>query len=86
MGNKLDLQHSNLEELLNDESFIRWLRDEATRQEEQKWDRWLADDPENRMTVRKAKKIITMPFIEDIPSDTKEELRILIEQIEEFDP
>jgi hypothetical protein len=50
------MQHSDLKKSLNDESFIHWLKDEATNEEQQRWDYWLIDDPERPIIVEKAKK------------------------------
>ncbi|HYW33887.1 MAG TPA: hypothetical protein VE868_00640 [Balneolaceae bacterium] len=80
----MDSKPSNLEEFLNDESFIRWVKEESSKQEKQKWDRWLAENSETRTTVRKAKKIIRMPFIKDFPNDNEEALRTLQKRVEEL--
>jgi hypothetical protein len=73
----------NLKKLLNDESFIRWLKDEATVEERQKWDHWLNDDPEREIITQKAKKIATMPFVENDSVDIGEELWALRKEIME---
>jgi hypothetical protein len=68
------MKHPDLKELLNDESFIRWLNDKAAFEEQQTWDRWLGDDPRRQLIVHKAEKIMTMPFVEELPPDVENEL------------
>jgi hypothetical protein len=58
------MQQSGLKKLLNDESFIRWLKDEATFKEQQRWDNWLGEYPERQIIIKKAKKLVTMPVVE----------------------
>lgn len=55
-------QESLLGKLLNDESFIRWLEGNASPVDKGGWDRWLLKNPENQRMVKKARKILNMPF------------------------
>jgi succinate dehydrogenase/fumarate reductase flavoprotein subunit len=78
------MKQTALKELLNDESFIRWLQDEAAPEEQQTWDRWLTDGPEKQALVQKAGKIMTMPFVEKTPPDVEKELQELEDLREEI--
>lgn len=55
-------QESLLGKLLNDESFLHWLKDKATPEEKEEWGRWLLKDPGHRRVVEKAQKFLNMPF------------------------
>jgi hypothetical protein len=79
-----EMHQSNLKRLLNDESFIRWLKNEETNKEQQRWDHWLGDDFERQIIVRKAKKIVTMPFMEKIPLNVEKQLQVLQKKIEKL--
>ncbi|MDZ7690787.1 MAG: hypothetical protein U5K69_06575 [Balneolaceae bacterium] len=57
-------KENTLANLLNDESFLRWLRDDAKKSEENKWKEWLYSDPKRKAVIEKAKKINSMPFRE----------------------
>jgi hypothetical protein len=78
------MKHPDLKELLNDESFIRWLNDEAAFEEQQTWDRWLGDDPRRQHIVQKAKKLMTMPFAEEALPDVGNEVCIFREKLAEL--
>lgn len=71
-----------LSKLLNDESFLRWLRNNASLEEKTKWKRWLLQHPEHRKVVEKAHKFVTMPFgkVQEGP-DKKEQLNELQKKI-----
>jgi hypothetical protein len=75
------MQQSDLKKLLNNESLIRWLKGEAIIREQRNWDQWLEDHPQQRTTIEKARKIVTMPFVENMPSDTEKELCVLRNKI-----
>lgn len=62
--------NSFLEHLLNDDSFISWVkRDENLNYSDQiKWDKWLHENPNRKKLVCQAKKILEMPF-KEIPID-----------------
>ncbi|WP_395259092.1 hypothetical protein [Halalkalibaculum sp. DA3122] len=49
-------------DLLNDESFLRWLEDKAPRRQSIKWNRWVARSPERRKLVARAQIVVSMPF------------------------
>lgn len=52
----------NLSELVNDESFLRWLRRRSTIAETKKWQKWYAESIHNRELKKKAEIIVNMPF------------------------
>jgi len=56
-----------LAQLLNDESFLRWLRKTASVPEQQEWEQWLLEDERHEILVKKAQKIIRMPFKKTTP-------------------
>lgn len=51
-----------LRKLINDESFIRWLKDNIDPKEKEDWDRWLMKSLEHRCLANRAVKILSMPF------------------------
>ncbi|WP_185958389.1 FecR family protein [Fodinibius sediminis] len=62
-----------MEYLLADRSFVLWLRDECSVEEQKQWDRWLRESPEHQMFVREAKEIVMAVDDEyDIPDPRKE--------------
>lgn len=78
-------KENTLANLLIDESFLRWLRDDAKKREEDKWNEWLSSDPERKALVDKAKKINSMPFREwDDSSDKIQQLEKLMHTLEEI--
>lgn len=69
-------------DLLNDESFLRWIRDEATIPEKKKWTQWLSENPNYQVKVEKAQKIVFMPFKNpDKLSGKAEEIRKMKESL-----
>jgi hypothetical protein len=83
--NKLTLREPNIAKLLNDESFIRRLKDEATTNGQQKRERWLTDRPPKRTIIEKAKKIVSMPFAEYISPDMEKKLQALKKEIKKIE-
>lgn len=51
-----------LRKLINDESFVRWLKDNIDPKEKEDWDRWLMKSLEHRSLANRAGKILSMPF------------------------
>lgn len=78
----LDSQDILLQELLNDDSFIRWLNGQCSRDECKKWNNWSRENFTHQMIVEKAKKIVTIPFTEKACPDKIAELNRLMEQID----
>lgn len=73
-------QKYNLESLLNDDTFIYWMKgDERLSESEKKeWDHWLLLDKRNKELIKRAKKILDMPFKEeDYDFDPGELLRLI---------
>lgn len=77
----------NLGELLNDDSFISWVKQDnrLSESEKQKWDDWLSSDKKNNRILRRAKKIIDMPFKETQEDCDLSELQRLREEIKKTD-
>lgn len=70
-----------LESLLDDKSFIRWIKDDADHQEKIKWDNWFNKKPENKSLAREAKKILNLPFRKAETPNVNEELSRLKDSI-----
>lgn len=70
-------QESNLCDLLNDESFIRWMRGTSSDIEKKSWDKWLhTNNHKHQQLIKEAEKYLMMPFntidVEDeIPEEAK---------------
>lgn len=61
--------------LLNEESFMRWLKNEAEPNEREKWEQWRSENQYHKILEKKAKKIVNMPFNDwSSQIDTEEEL------------
>src|SRR5699024_5502791 len=73
---------NTLEQLLSDSSFVRWLKDEASPEDEQKWEMWLREDPEHRLLVREAKQIVVAMERENHIPDPNVELEKLDQSID----
>lgn len=64
-------QNDQIAQLLTDDSFLRWINDEATPPEQQKWDRWLEEDPANIQLLREARELYrSLQFEEEQPNTT----------------
>ncbi|GAB6283393.1 MAG: FecR domain-containing protein [Ignavibacterium sp.] len=81
-----DLFIQKLNELLNDESFNRWIKNEANEMEQEYWNEWLSEEKENQELVFTAKKFLNISFIEEEKPDVEYEFHKLEKQIanEEF--
>ena len=74
--------------LLNDESFIRWLKGESNPAEGKKWNDWVGEHSDHPALAGKAEKFLSMPFREEEQSDMdieKERVRLMnaISELEE---
>lgn len=49
--------YSNIEDLLAEDSFIRWISDSANAREQDYWEQWVAEDPAHEVMVREAQKL-----------------------------
>ena len=72
-------EHSdNLEALLLNDSFVRWIQGSAGEQERKFWEMWRKRHPQNEKKVIEAKQILqTMQFKEEDASDMEDELEKL---------
>lgn len=76
---------NKLEQILSDSSFILWLKNKCSREEERKWEEWLREAPEHQVLVREAKEIVNAVDSEyDIPNPQKE-LGILNKKIDQYE-
>lgn len=53
------MARNHLEDLLTDVSFVRWIRGEATSEEERTWNSWLQEDPDHQHLVEEANRLVT---------------------------
>ncbi|SHF96340.1 FecR family protein [Fodinibius roseus] len=75
-------QNDQITQLLTDDSFLRWINDEATPLEQQKWDRWLEEDPANIQLLREARELYRSLQFEEEQPDTTAQLRRLEEALD----
>ncbi len=68
----------NFSALINNESFLRWLRGTSSADETTKWRKWHLESFYNQELTRKAKKIINMPF--ENPDVSAEDVKREIER------
>ncbi len=81
-----DLFMQKLIQLLDDESFNRWIKNEANQSEQEYWNEWLSEKNENPELVFAAKKFLNISFVEEEVPDVEYEFNKLEKQIanEEF--
>lgn len=70
-----------LESLLDDKSFIRWIKGDTDHQEKIKWDNWFNKKPGNKTLAREANKILNLPFTKTKIPDVEVELSRLKDSI-----
>jgi transmembrane sensor len=77
IGFYMTFYNKKIEDLLADDSFLRWLDGDAAPEESEMWENWLHEDPANESTYREAKKLYrSLSFKEELP-DTLGELNKL---------
>ncbi len=76
-----------INDLLNDDSFLRWVKKSASGAEQAEWENWLQSDPEHSQLLQSALKYLNLPFQETFRSETEigEQLFTLNERIDEFE-
>lgn len=52
----------NLTALINDESYLRWLRGTSSADETKKWQKWHSKSVYNQKLTQKVIKIVSIPF------------------------
>lgn len=58
----------SIEELLIDDSFLRWLNGKASVSEKRRWENWVSEDPARVQKVRKAQELYrSLSFEEELP-------------------
>lgn len=74
----------DLEDLLLDDSFIRWINGKADRHENQRWNGWISRNPEDRQLAEEAARMMRcMPMKQLDNSDVEAELIKLNNKIDE---
>jgi ferric-dicitrate binding protein FerR (iron transport regulator) len=77
--------NNRLEKLLTDPSFTRWLKDRASPKEEEKWEAWLREEPDQQVLVREAKEIVIAVDSEYEPPDPERQLAKLNQDIDQYE-
>lgn len=78
-------QASLLIDLLNDDTFLKWIKCSETlpTSEKKRWDQWLEQSSQHKEMVQHAKKILDMPFREvTIDCTSSGELDRLLESLD----
>ncbi len=81
------MKKETVEDLLTNDSFVRWIQGEADKKEQKKWNRWLEEDPARDYKVLQAKRLYhTLQFKEETPNTIGElnKLRQAIANQEKF--
>ncbi|GAB6283157.1 MAG: DUF4974 domain-containing protein [Ignavibacterium sp.] len=78
---KKEIQNNKLIELLNDKSFIRWMKGKASPIEESYWLEWLTQNPENQEIFDLAKQIFSISIKKEKIPDIEFELQQLKYQL-----
>lgn len=84
----MTFQNSMLIELLNDDTFVAWVKGEnnITNVEREKWNAWLEENPYHVILIEQVNRILEMPFNEvEIGCESSGELERLLRVIEEED-
>ncbi|WP_234572589.1 hypothetical protein [Rhodohalobacter sp. 614A] len=84
----MTFQNSMLIELLNDDTFVAWVKGEnnITNAEREKWNDWLEENPYHAILIEQVNRILEMPFNEvEIGCESSGELERLLRVIEEED-
>lgn len=70
-------------DLLDNPSFNRWIKGEADRIEQEKWEKWQEESPRHTEVRKKAQKLYNLPLEETRGSDLQRELKQLQDRIDE---
>ncbi|WP_395276986.1 FecR family protein [Halalkalibaculum sp. DA384] len=74
MGKSVTEFEQELMDLLDDPSFSRWIKGEASPEEQKKWEKWEAEDPVHRDYRKRAQALFQLPFEEQRGDDLQKEL------------
>lgn len=78
--------YSNIEDLLAEDSFIRWITDSASTKEQDYWEQWMAEDPAREVMVREAQKLHQALYYDRFETpDIETELSALEETIGQYE-
>lgn len=82
----MEYRNDKIEDLLMDDSFIRWINEEADALEIERWENWIRKDPANASKYHEAIELYRgLRFQEEVP-DTLLELNILNESLSRVGP
>lgn len=81
-------EKQDLEGLLENDSFLRWIKDEANKQEQDYWLKWMRGDPARRELVEQAHELVTVaelgePVMPEL--EPEEELKRLENSLDQMD-
>lgn len=83
----MNSKRNKLEDLLNDESFVRWIRGRADDAEMEHWEQWIHEDAERYAIVEKAREFYKLPFSREKVSEetVRDELKSVHSLIDEHE-
>lgn len=70
----MSIRNKNIEDLLADDSFIRWINEEADTMEVEMWEEWIRRDPVNASTYQQAIELYRSLRFREEQTDTLHEL------------
>ncbi|MCW9707987.1 FecR family protein [Fodinibius salsisoli] len=76
-------RNPDIAKLLDDDSFVRWINNEATPEEQQQWEYWESQGEEYRMLKEQAKLLYELPMADDAGEDRKQQLARLNRSIDQ---
>ncbi|MDR8392417.1 FecR domain-containing protein [Aliifodinibius sp. S!AR15-10] len=75
-----------LEDLLDNDSFVRWIKDNASEEENKYWQEWLSEDPTRKELVEQARELVVVAELgKPIFSQPEKELRRLEQSMDQID-
>lgn len=79
-------QNQKLEDLLENDSFVRWITDQADTKEEDLWLAWMREDPTRERLVEQARELTAVAGLEEpISSEPEHEFRKLEHSLDEVE-
>ncbi len=83
----MNKNQKNIGDLLNDDSFLRWVNRSADPKEELHWEEWLKSDPDHEKIFSAALKYLDFPFkqLDVTEKDVKAQLHSLNNRIDDYE-
>lgn len=80
-------KYKNIDDLLNDDSFLRWVNRSADPKEELHWKEWLKSDSDHEKIFSSAQKYLDFPFkqLDVTEKDVKAQLHSLNNRIDDYE-